>query len=520
MCDPMTSPRIWIWKGASTRTPSSWVKPIAAASRLRPGWTEIVQLAMIKSAASSASWAVTQFVPLVCSTVPASTYTPAVREATIRQSLNNLDDAETLEPPPAQLWIYLCMEITIRSGGDDYLIVRQPHYSDIGLGADGDVSWAPPFLAIPVLQTFDLATSGEVLTRCFDRTSESLNVNELIRQRLYEMGLENPSIEERTPVTEVRSPSRNMPLVRALKMRRFGITCESLTSKMNLADPDGRKGFVYLPLNNERYRPVPPTGDPDPSLTWRYLGLPLCNYLALILSSRSELRSMRRSAVPLESSHFSRDREGWLLNFDLSGYGRAVQYVNDNMHSLEEDGPTLAAFFRSRLAEWFALFLGAVGAREVQHTGDGFLCALPNEDDPVSILTLLSALKKLQDDVDSITRALPSELRLGSRTALNYGTYRYGRVGGPMSSTSGFDGAPVVAVVRMEQGLRHLVKSGKLRELGLVGRHFVVTSLEAEPANHVLEEQSWTRLDHPESLISKEFAEQGWVWARESVVAD
>ncbi|SRR5216683_967467 len=426
--------------------------------------------------------------------------------------LDELADAAKLEPRPTQIWILLTMEITVHTSDGDYLIAKQPYYADAeDPKSEFEGAWAPPFIGVPVPQRWDAAGSADTLKRRIAEVDASVNAVELVEQFLYEMGVENPSIMERPPFTELKSSPRNPSLVKAYKIRRFAVYSDLSTTKSNLADPDGRKGFVYIPLDQmDRYLQRSYRGDKAPD--WKYLGLPLMTNIATLLSRPAELLALKSRPVNISPEYFFHAREGWLINFDLSGYGRAVQHVANHMQSLEESGPELADFFRARLAQWFAEFLAASGARQVQHAGDGFLCAVSSGADALD--SVVGELQQLQSRIDGISRALPEECMLGSRTAVFHGVYKYGRVGGALSSVPGFDGENVVTVVRMEQGLAHLIKSGELREFGHGNRHFIVTLSEENSIDEALRNKGWHHRSQPTRLESKEFGTEGWVWAR------
>jgi hypothetical protein len=51
---------------------------------------------------------------------------------------------------------------------------------------------------------------------------------------------------------------------------------------------------------------------------------------------------------------------------------------------------------------------------------------------------------------------------LGSRLAIHYGGYRYGKLSQAVSLVTSFDGNEIVAVSRLEQGLRSITKDDKL----------------------------------------------------------
>lgn len=424
--------------------------------------------------------------------------------------LDDLPDTQPLVPRPVQVWILLTMEIVLRTRSGHFLIAKQPYYADAG---DPDAlfegAWAPPFIGVPVPQRYDVAATPRVLEQRFSEAESAIRSIELIEQFLYEMGVENPSILERVPFTEIKSSPRNPSVVKAYKIRRFSIQSELSTSKSNLADPDGRKGFVYIPLDElDRYVQKSPPAEAGPK--WSYLGLPLMTNLATVLTWPSEVNRMRSSAINVEPDFFFHDQHGIIIVLDLSGYGRAVRYVTENMNSLDATGKELAEFFRTSLAAWFAEMLAAIGARQIQHAGDGFLCAL-NSADSDRLVTLGEELRRLQERIDKISENLPLEYKLGTRVAIHRGRYRYGRVGGALSVVPGFDGETIVTAARMEQALGNLIRS---QSTAIAGRHLAVTSLDAASEEALFGNADWSATASEISLKSKEFATDAHIWAR------
>ncbi|RNH98592.1 hypothetical protein EEZ25_26180 [Micromonospora aurantiaca] len=420
--------------------------------------------------------------------------------------LDDLPDDHPLTPRPVQIWILLTVEIVVRTPVGRFLVAKQPYYSD---AADPESlfegAWAPPFVGVPVPQRYDIAGTPRILRSRFAEVEEDIRPIELIQQFLYEMGVENPSIEERQPFVEIKSSPRNPHVVKAYKIRRFAVHSDLSTSKSNLADPDGRKGFVFIPLDDlDRYVTRGKADDGKP--VWMFLGLPLMTNLATVLSAPAEINRLKSSAIEIGSEYFFHDQYGLVLVLDLSGYGRTVRYVAENMNSLDAGGRELADFFRARLAQWFAELLAAIGARQIQHAGDGFVCALNRADAP-ALKALGAELRKFQDRIEQISAHLPDEYQLGTRFAVHAGNYRYGRVGSALSAVPGFDGETVVTAVRLEQALAaHAAQSHV--------RHIAVTSLDEQSEELLFPGDDWVHTAEPVTLESKEFRSMRRIWTR------
>jgi hypothetical protein len=123
-------------------------------------------------------------------------------------------------------------------------------------------------------------------------------------------------------------------------------------------------------------------------------------------------------------------------------------------------------------------------------TGDGFIAALPfMTGDGHEARTLLqrfldafASFTSLLNDVDqrfgerSPDAAPNPRPILGSRLAIHFGSFRYGKMALASSLSASFDGAAITDVARLEQGLRHELKGAAAHEsqLTLSGEGHVV----------------------------------------------
>jgi hypothetical protein len=93
--------------------------------------------------------------------------------------------------------------------------------------------------------------------------------------------------------------------------------------------------------------------------------------------------------------------------------------------------------------------------------------------------------------------------RLGSRLAVHAGRYRYGKIGLAASMVPAFDGAAIIDVSRLEQGLR---AHAKRNDDPLPGGHHVIVSTAAKQQLTSLESPYLQHIDD-RAVTSKE-AEQ------------
>jgi hypothetical protein len=82
-------------------------------------------------------------------------------------------------------------------------------------------------------------------------------------------------------------------------------------------------------------------------------------------------------------------------------------------------------------------------------------------DDRSVVTRLISYWRRFLELLERLNKDIRDPgLAMGSRMALHYGAYLYGRIGFRRSFAPTFDGASVVEVARLEQGLSLAVKGG------------------------------------------------------------
>lgn len=132
------------------------------------------------------------------------------------------------------------------------------------------------------------------------------------------------------------------------------------------------------------------------------------------------------------------------------------------MHGFGVRGEQMAELLQSSVIRQFDIIFSQLGVSQIRTLGDGFMAAFPHRvfPDVADVVTaligywrrFLETLEQLNEDIRD------PRLAIGSRMALHYGSYQYGRIGLGRSFSPTFDGASVVQVARLEQGLALAVK--------------------------------------------------------------
>jgi hypothetical protein len=242
-----------------------------------------------------------------------------------------------------------------------------------------------------------------------------------------------------------------------------------------LADPDSRKGIAFMPID-KRYEAVTRSRycEAHRRTERLYRSMPIETNVCAIIEDEEHGRDLKRQAVQLKRDVFFREYVGLLFCGDIAGYGAATTYAEGSMKDFSKQDH--GAVLRDSAAVAFTDLFLAAGVTQVHIAGDGFICAIPlavSSDvstDAVSsaldqftaaYMKYIESLDVLNDQLQHHARANATSKAptLGSRLAVHYGRYRYGKMSQAASLLTGFDGREIVAVSRFEQGLRTIRKT-------------------------------------------------------------
>ena len=381
--------------------------------------------------------------------------------------LDELPDAENLPYVPTQLWLLLTLEVVISDAHGASMLVTYPSYGLEGTVEDGTLEegyWAPPFCGFPVSLGFRAPDTVGAVRNRFHEHEADMDMGQSIAALAYVMGLPSPEITRIGSFIELKKSPRSPDLWKCYKIHRFACKGLGQRGRRNLADPECRKGYVFLPLS-----------ELDSVLTSRedvghcrqeryYLSKPLMSNVDFVLSSPERLTALQAQAIPLAPSDFRHEEQGLLVCADLAGFGAACKFAADNMRSFTETGSEIAAFYRESVGCLFYRFFDRVGVAQARTAGDGFLAAIPARhfvDGSLAetLRRFLVEYRGLLEEVEHLNQAIGDETkRVGSRLALHFGTYRFGRIALSRSVSADFDGSSVIEVARLEAALREHTK--------------------------------------------------------------
>jgi class 3 adenylate cyclase len=338
----------------------------------------------------------------------------------------------------------------------------------------GEGCWTPPFLSHHVDPGLSAPLRVASARRLFDGFERVLAPRQSapqdpvpydIRQLGWQIGARDPSYTHLGGFIEVKRSYRNPHLIQCYKIVRYSLGLDDDDPGLrDLADSEARRGHVFLPLDDpESVLDLRDSKEHGRTEQW-FLGKPLASNVSHVIQSPEKLTAMRERAIPLQRHHFRHEEEGLLCTADLAGYGTALRYAQEQMHGFGFRGEQMAELLQSSVIRHFDVIFSQLGVSQIRTLGDGFMAAFPSRvfpDVANVVAKLINSWRQFLKTLEQLNADIrdPS-LAMGSRMALHYGAYQYGRIGLGRSFSPTFDGASVVEVARLEQGLALAVKGG------------------------------------------------------------
>ena len=438
-----------------------------------------------------------------------------------------------LSQEPDRLRLIATIEIPVKDALGTYLLVVYPDYSGAE-SIDNDYleagEWTPPYVSYNVeemtrnLFPKRLSThTGELLKR-FDRASEQVDLREALYSHAERLGLSAMDLKPNGEVCYYRRAFRKPENFRGYCIKKY-IGRISKGDFPNVADPEMRKGFAFLPI------------DDDFSLTSRrycerherherlFLGKPIAVNLAADLEHEAMRETLCNRATEIPKPMFTSKQKGFIFAGDLAGYGAFCEFLKSNTGNLDMSGDAVAESLRDSATHEFTRMFRRSGIYQTHMSGDGFICvvsASEYEADPTRLREFLRCYSELTCRLDEFNAKL-AELpvasqqedlpMLGSRLAIHFGEYRFGKMSMFASLSPSFDGAAIIEAARIEGGLRNQIASDD-KPAG----HWVAISKAARTRLSDIEDLLPVELVERVTVSDKEFQGDAEVWrvSRES----
>jgi hypothetical protein len=392
-------------------------------------------------------------------------------------------DSVQLDPPPSELWALVSFEFPIFFENKKFILLTHPYYGSPQSGANlGEGILYPPFTATHIdMGFFKPRTLGDARKR-FASIEKSLLSRQGFEQTAYNQGLGEPEFEILPPIDELKTSPREHDIWKFFRILRVRAWNHTEKGRRNIADPERIKGHFFVPLDlSVTSELAPGTAGPH---RHRFTSKILGSHFGQVSEFYSKDNQPEKYTALSRNDTINREK-GYLLFFDISGFGTLNQLTETSLSNPLESGLAIAEKFRGVVVSMFEEFCAAIGSAQIRVMGDGFICGCParffGNDDTLFATRFIMAWQQLSASITRMNAQLgPSTRKLGSRMIVVSGEYLYGRVGGLVGLTADFDGGLLIRGARLEQFVGRLMREGKLQ-----GQHYI--GLGEEVANAVKE---------------------------------
>ncbi len=374
------------------------------------------------------------------------------------------DHRTVLKNPPATVWIVLSMEVAVELSGKYYLLVKYPYYA-LEDGRTNDIEeghWYPPFTAFTVeIETFPPQNVGD-LVAITDRKLAVNNPKRQLEELAHAMGLGAPELHRCGTIFEIKTSPTFGTTHRAYRIERYRCRPRGFPQIRHIVDPECLKGHAFIPLDEiEAQLPVRSIRD----RVRTFLGKPLISNLRSIIEDKTELELLKTDPIRTTLDNWTRKETGFLILVDIAGFGAACQFASEHLSNMLEKGDDISARFRLTIGQCFQSLFTEVGISQTRFTGDGFIAGVPDRlsQDRSHLSTIQNFVRAYLKFVKTLglmnERIAHSNIKIGSRIAVHYGMYKFGRIGSPSSLSADFDGDALIEVARTEAALSQFSKS-------------------------------------------------------------
>jgi hypothetical protein len=402
---------------------------------------------------------------------------------------------------PEEVILLATLEIPIADSHGEYLLVISPRYEPVRNSASVETSqWTPPFVAqmLPKPRGVGWRTVGQVAEKIAEAKRDGVEgwqpqqaLEEIIAT--WACGLCKVTLAGE--FTEYKTSWSNPAVMKAYHILRY--TADMGTCIVHaIADADSRKGFAFLPIDDERYA----TAVSERHCIHHgvrellFIGKPLATNLSHVVDSKATREALAARAKEIPREAFYTDHHGLLVCGDIANYGSACMYATRHMQGIDIRGDDAATLLGDLATSAITRIFHDAGISQPDTAGDGFVAAVPVEPGEALdayLRRFLAAYRRFTSLLDAVSDRMASHHdpgsdgqepppRLGSRLAVHYGRYRYGKMAQAASLTTSFDGPAVIDVARLEQGLRAIMKDeSRSTQLGIRDeQHIVIVSVE------------------------------------------
>jgi hypothetical protein len=403
------------------------------------------------------------------------------------------------EVEPTEVILVATLEVAIADSHGEYLLITSPRYDDIHAESS---QWTPPYVAQalrkPRVGWKNVGQVKKAIEEVKENGLDGWRPQHALQEVIATWACGLSEVGLVAELTEYKRSWTSPEIMKVYHVMRFAAQSDTCVHRA-LADPDSRKGFAFLPIDEERYRTAIDERECERHGREEllFIGQPLASNLSHVVEDPDRRAWLRESAIEIPRDEFFREHEGLLVCGDIANYGASCRYAHDHMQGIDIDGDDAADLLRDLATIAITRVFHDAGLSQVHTAGDGFIAALPETTDPtprIALQRFLRAWVRFTELLDKVNERIASHASsdrkragapvLGSRLAVHFGNFRFGKMAQAASLVSTFDGAAIIDVARLEQGLRAIVKDPARADEASIGGvdHAVILSASAATA--------------------------------------
>lgn len=357
------------------------------------------------------------------------------------------------------------MELYVRYENEVFSLLVHPFYARPDMieeiGAEGFL-YPPYFGSLVDFGMFGPKTVGHWLEKTQKKLDE-LDTDDLRDEIQNVYGIGPLITNHRETILEIKESPVKSAERKLYRVERF--VCQPAEDRplRNITDPHFLKGHIFIPISQNAVK------DFESDSYRKYVkGREIVGNYQNVLSRSDEVKYAIKHAANTTRQDWVTIESGYLVLIDIAGFGQMTQHIKSKSGNIFETGSDIADRFRNGIAEVFESVLFVSDPVQSYFTGDGMIASLPlrgNGGEAV-LKAFLDRYKQCLTYLDELNHAA-SELSkktgdehptVGSRITIHHGSYEFGRIGGPRSTSGNFSGDSIVELARTESALSQAIK--------------------------------------------------------------
>lgn len=372
--------------------------------------------------------------------------------------LEKMADNETLEIIPSEYWILHCFFIILGDGNFKYLPLTYPIYKiDNSKGSIEGGLWTPPYVAKKIEGSVKRLNTPRSIRRMIIQYKEEhkKELDEDVDYLFYYLGVQDYELIKLSEFTEYKTSYSESTKMKCYHIINYMVTNVDKAGVINIVDPECMRNLHFMKLDID-VNTLPKREDEEfPSYNGKILASNLYKVLNENLSSLLDETKINK----IDNYFLQYECEGILFSYDINSSAILRNEIEDKYVSLCQNGYDISEDFLSKILIIFTQVLSANNIYQYRLEGDGFVAAIPDRDyqmldiekNDINLAQILNIA--FQCDVEINKMLINGQYRVTSKVAMQYGRYRYGKIGGIEARSATFSGKDMFSFARLREGI-------------------------------------------------------------------